>query len=120
MRVLICGDRNWVSYPIIYQWIYRNLPANAPPSTVIHGGARGADRMAGEIANTFGHKVLVYPAKWDKYGKAAGHIRNQQMLDEGKPDLVVYFHNNLAESKGTGGMVSRARKAGIEVRDGRT
>ena len=118
MRVLICGDRNWYAYSVIHQWVWQNLPANAPPSTVIHGDARGADRMAGRAAALFGHEVIAFPAQWDKHGKAAGYIRNQQMLDEGKPDLVVYFHDNLAESKGTGDMVSRARKAGIKVVNG--
>ena len=37
------------------------------------------------------------------------------MLDEGKPDTVVYFHDNIERSKGTKDMVSRAKKAGLPV-----
>lgn len=56
--------------------------------------------------------VRVFKADWDKHGKAAGPIRNQQMLDEGKPDLVLAF----AGGKGTDDMCRRARAAGVEVR----
>jgi hypothetical protein len=54
----------------------------------------------------------VYKAEWDKHGRAAGPIRNQQMLDDGKPDLVLAF----AGGRGTDDMCRRAREAGIEVR----
>ena len=60
-------------------------------------------------------RVLAFPADWDKYHKAAGHIRNQQMLTEGKPTLVLAFHHDLARSKGTKDMVRRALKAGLAV-----
>lgn len=82
------------------------------------GEARGADRLAAEAARRLGipsHRILRFPAKWGKYGKAAGPIRNQQMLDEGKPTLVLAYHNDLENSKGTKDMVSRAEAAGVTV-----
>lgn len=54
-----------------------------------------------------------YPAKWAKFHKAAGPIRNQEMVDT-QPDLVVAFL--LPGSKGTADAIKRAQKAGIEVR----
>jgi len=90
--------------------------ANYPAGTVvIHGAQRGADTIAGEIAEAMGFEVIPYPADWHKHGRAAGPIRNQQMLDEGKPTEVAAFHNDLAHSKGTGDMVRRARRAGLLV-----
>jgi len=71
--------------------------------------------MAGTIATEYGFDVEVYAAEWYRFGKAAGPIRNQQMLDEGKPDLVVAFHNNLSRSRGTRDMINRAKKALIPV-----
>ena len=65
-----------------------------------------------------GFRVESFPAKWDLYGRAAGPIRNQEMLDVGKPSLVVYFHSDLKDSKGTKDMVERATKSGIEVING--
>lgn len=52
----------------------------------------------------------VYPALWNKYGKSAGPIRNQQMLD-----IVYAFTYDLENSRGTRDMVLRARKTKIPV-----
>jgi hypothetical protein len=114
MRVLICGDRNWDDgLPIA--WIVRALAHGPDESTVIEGEARGADSLAGRSAERQGVPVEKYPADWDAHGKAAGPIRNQQMLDDGRPDIVVAFHDDLDNSRGTGDMVRRATKAGIPV-----
>lgn len=71
------------------------------------------------MAERIGLKVINdgkgFPADWKRYGKAAGPIRNQQMIDEGKPDLVLAFHENINESRGTKDMVARARGIGIKV-----
>jgi hypothetical protein len=62
---------------------------------------RGADTLAGIIAEQIGLQVEVYPADWNRHGQAAGPIRNQQMLDQGRPDIVLAFHANISQSKGT-------------------
>lgn len=86
--------------------------------TLIEGEAKGADSIARDCAKYLGMIVLPFPAQWKKYGgrgrgNPAGPIRNQQMLDEGKPNLVVAFHNNIDKSKGTKDMLNRTKKAGI-------
>ncbi len=111
MRVLVCGDRKWWDGKAILREL-RRLP---PPITVIEGEARGADTLARLVAENQGWPVLRFPARWDVYGKAAGPIRNKQMLDEGKPDLVLAFHDNIQESRGTKDMVMQATKRGIET-----
>ena len=82
---------------------------------VIHGAARGADTAGRNAAFTLGIPIEEYPARWDEYGRSAGPIRNQQMLKEGKPDLVLAFHHDLSASKGTAHMVSIAKNAGVPV-----
>lgn len=114
MRILVCGDRNWHNREIIRNELIKFLP-DASNTIIIHGAARGADTIAGLIGAGLGMKVLAFPAEWHKYGRAAGPIRNQRLLDEGKPEMVLAFHNNIHESKGTKDMVSRARKAGLKV-----
>lgn len=57
-----------------------------------------------------------YPANWQRYGRAAGPVRNQQMLDEGKPDLILAFHQDIVNSKGTADMIRRANRAGVPTR----
>ena len=124
MKILVCGDRNWVDQAAITRELLGYLRTTTPPSkpvspntiTVIHGDARGADRLAGEVARCLGMKVKRYPADWAQYGRAAGPIRNKRMLEEGKPDLVLAFHPDLRQSRGTAHMVSIAKKAGVPVR----
>jgi hypothetical protein len=115
MRVLICGDRNWRNFHCIaYTLSYFATKHNV--EVVIEGEAKGADTLGRVAAERFGIPVLKFPALWDKHGKAAGPIRNRQMLTEGKPTLVLAFHNDIANSKGTKDMVKAAMKAGIDTR----
>jgi len=83
---------------------------------IIHGDCRGADRLAGQAAEQLGLTVRAYPAQWDSHGRAAGPIRNQQMIDEEHPDLVIAFHDDLTKSKGTRDMLQRAKRSGITCR----
>lgn len=80
---------------------------------VIAGGARGADSAAIDWAVVNWCDFKEFPADWGKHGKRAGFIRNQQMLDEGKPDLMIAFPGG----RGTADMVRKAKRAGVEVRE---
>ena len=110
MRVLCCGDRNWNDADKIRERL-RRLPAE---TVIVHGGANGADLLAGDIALSLGFTVEGHPAEWSRYHRAAGPIRNQEMLDSGV-SLVLAFHADLKKSRGTADMVRRAKKAGIVV-----
>lgn len=110
MRVLVCGDRNWTDRTLI-----RDRLSQLPTGTVIvQGGARGADRLAEQVADDLGFVVENYPAEWDKYGRSAGPIRNREMLDT-RPHLVIAFHDDLSKSKGTKDCVNEARNRNITV-----
>lgn len=116
MRVLICGSRTW-DKPIPIDVIVGGLVAvyGRENVTVIHGAAPGADSMAASAGARHGVEVLDFPAEWDEFGKRAGPIRNQQMLDEGQPEVVFAFADDLEASRGTRDMVRRARRAGLPV-----
>jgi hypothetical protein len=106
MKVLICGDRNWKDKNMINSFIF-SLPKG---TIIIEGAAKGADIMAKEAAIAHGLKYEEYIADWDKYQRAAGPIRNQQQLVEGKPDFVIAYHNDIKNSKGTRHMISISLK----------
>jgi hypothetical protein len=111
VRLLICGDREWTNKAsILKQLKLRNI------TVIISGRARGADTLAEECGSLLGIALMLFPANWDYYHKAAGPIRNQWMLNFGKPDEVWAFHSNIGASKGTADMVRRAKKANIRVR----
>lgn len=116
MRWLVCGARDYAGEETLFATLTLLAVDRGFPSVVIEGEARGADTMAREWAEHFMLPVEKYPANWTKYGRAAGPIRNRQMLTEGKPDLVVAFYSGPpTESRGTANMVKQARAAGLEV-----
>lgn len=108
-RVLVCGSRTWTDAATIAR-VLGELPEG---TVIIHGAARGADYLAGIEAEGYGFKLEEYPADW-RLGRRAGPLRNQRMLDEGRPDRVIAFRMP-GPSRGTDDMVRRARAAGIPV-----
>jgi hypothetical protein len=108
---LICGGRDYRNINQFNTVMEQITAERGGTERLIHGGATGADRLASLYAKSWGIKCTSYPANWRNLGKAAGPIRNQQMIDEGKPDLVIAFPGG----RGTADMVRRAKAAGIEV-----
>lgn len=113
IRVLICGGRQFSDAEHLAQVLDAIRQRRGPFAVVIHGAARGADTMAGEWATARDIPVQEFPAQWEAFQnrRSAGPIRNQQMLTEGKPDLVIAFPG----ARGTAHMVRLAREAGVEV-----
>lgn len=110
-RLLVCGGRDFGDARVA------NMALDAfhrlrPVTVLIEGGQRGADRIARYWAVAHNIPVETFPADWDRYGNAAGPIRNGQMLREGKPDVVLAFPGRT----GTADMRRQARAAGVEVR----
>lgn len=108
MTVLVCGGRTFRNRA----WFVRAMAEHAKGAThILQGGAPGADLLAFEWALANDVTVTTYDADWTAHGPAGGPIRNQRMLDEGKPDLVVAFPG----TRGTADMVKRAKAAGVRV-----
>jgi len=110
MRLLVCGGRDFENKLGLYAALDA-VHRKKPITVLVHGGATGADRLAGLWASENKVRVEVYAADWDGQGKAAGPIRNQRMIDHGKPDAAVAF----AGGSGTADMVRRLESAGIKV-----
>lgn len=106
MRVLICGGREFGNTELFYSTL-----DTYDITHIISGGARGADRLAEYYAKGKELPITIYPAQWRKYGKSAGPIRNEQMLIEGRPDLIIAFPGG----KGTADMIRRAIDSGLNV-----
>ncbi len=134
-RVLVCGSRDWRD-PTPIRYALAKLQAAWGSFEVVDDGmslkrctrsvqriavmpsdARGADTLARQAARDLGLMVREFPANWKRYGKAAGMIRNQEMLDyllTAEQCLVLAFP--LPLSRGTWDMIQRAKRAGIETR----
>lgn len=108
--VVATGDRNWSNRESVLKR-FKLLPPN---TVIIHGAQRGLDTIADEVAKSLGFATDPHPANWTLYNRAAGPIRNREMLDL-KPTLVIAFHPSLATSKGTKDCVKEAMRRGIPV-----
>lgn len=109
MKILVCGGRNYSNM----NFLTATLDGFGNICEIVEGGASGADSLANVYAKMKGIPVNQYKADWKKHGRAAGPIRNKQMLEEGKPDIVVAFDGG----KGTANMITQARNAGVKVFD---
>jgi len=121
MRILVTGSRVWPDSKEVQARIVQVI-VNQPYGThvvVVHGDCpTGADRAAREFLDDIEKQNLDYisqethPADWNKHGKAAGPLRNQEMVDLGA-DVCLAFP--LGESRGTRDCMRRAEAAGIPV-----
>ncbi len=115
-RVLVCGSRDFADRGLLDAKLdeVRERLGDIP-MRVISGAARGADRMAAEWAASNDVPCDEYAAEWDRYGKSAGYRRNERMLNEGRPHLVVGFPQG--ESRGTRMMMDIAARARVAVEE---
>lgn len=110
MRLLVCGGRDYRDEETVFLILDR-IHIKRGIDCIIAGGAPGADTLAAKWARSRRVALEEYRADWETHGKAAGPIRNRQMLREGKPDGVVAFPGG----GGTLSMIAMARKAGVLV-----
>ena len=109
MKVLVCGGRNYNEKAIVFSTL-ASIHDSENITEIIHGGASGADNLADVWAKSMGIPIKEFKADWEKHGRAAGPIRNQQMI-EYKPDLVVAFPGG----KGTADMIKKAKTNKIPI-----
>jgi hypothetical protein len=113
-RLLVTGSRFWSDRAVIHDALFAAWRELGPNTVLIHGACHlgGADIIADEIWKGQGLLTEPHPADWKRYGKDAGPIRNQEMVDLGA-DLCLAFP--LGRSTGTRDCALRAALAGIPV-----
>lgn len=113
-RILVCGGVEWSNITMteaVLDGYREQYHEKDKPIVIVQGGARGADYIAKAWAEKHGIPGETFKAEWNKYGRAAGPIRNSAML-ETRPDLVIAFPGG----RGTSDTVTKAVKLGIPVR----
>ncbi len=108
---LICGGRDFAHEGTFNGAMRQIIELRGCPEKIVQGGAPGADTMAAHWGEKMGLSVVAEVSDWGSHGNAAGPIRNQKMIDDHKPDVVIAFPGG----RGTADMVRRAREAKIEV-----
>lgn len=104
MRLIIAGSRSLYLTP---SELAKVIEASGFEATgIISGGARGMDRSGEEYGRERGLPVEIFPADWNNWGKAAGHIRNQEMAAYGHALIAVWD----GESRGTANMIAQMKR----------
>ena len=108
MRIAIVGSRNFNDYEVL-KTALESLKKKA--TLIVSGGAKGADSLGERWAKENNIETLIFLPDWEKYRKAAGFIRNQEIVLN--CDVCVAFWDG--QSKGTLSTIELCKKAGKEV-----
>lgn len=109
VAIIVCGGRDYRDMKAVYAALDK-MAEKKSIRLIIHGGAEGADQLAGAWAFQRCIPCLTIPANWDKHGDAAGPIRNRQMLEEAADGVVAF-----PGGKGTADLCRQAEAAGVPV-----
>ena len=108
MKVIIAGSRSVMDPGQVAVAIH---DSRFIVSEVVSGTARGVDRMGEAYAERRGIPVRRFPADWDRFGRAAGMIRNAEMAKYADALVAVWD----GRSKGTDNMITTMRSLGKQV-----
>lgn len=110
MRVCVTGGRDFKDWRFVWRSLNEFEAAHGEITELGHGNAKGADTHAKKWAEQAGILVRKYEADWDRWGDSAGSIRNEEMLDDFVPDVLIVFPGGV----GTQHATRAARKRDIE------
>ena len=113
-KVVIFGSRGFNDYNLLREKCdtYLQNKKETHNIVIISGHARGADMLGEQYAKEKGYNLEVYKADWDKYGKKAGFLRNEQMGDIA--NAAIGFWDG--ESHGTKHMIEYCKSKELDVR----
>ena len=112
-RVVISGSRSFKDYELFARALALVLEDLKDEVELVSGHAEGADRFAERFAEERGLPIKVMEPDWKTYGRAAGLVRNRQMLEyaaEETPYVIAFWEG---ASRGTKNTVKTAQKLGI-------
>lgn len=113
-RVIVAGSRYYNNYEEAKKYIdfFISNIKNEYTLIFLSGDCCGADKIGEKYAIEKGHKIEIYPAEWEKYGKSVGPLRNKIMAE--KCDYVICFWDG--KSSGTKSMIECEIKIGKPVK----
>lgn len=120
VRVIVAGSRTFDNFSLMEKELMRYFKKNGlhrADVEIISGTANGADKLGEHFAEKYGLKLSKFPADWDKHGKSAGYIRNDEMakyaIEDDNKGVLFAFWNNV--SKGTKNMIDLAKKYKLDI-----
>lgn len=111
-KVVIAGGRDFCDYEEARTFIDSVLDTKGKDDyCILSGGCSGADKIGEKYALEHGFKIEYHLAKWSKYKRAAGPVRNREMAEH--CDFLICFWNR--KSKGTLSMIEEIKKLNKEI-----
>lgn len=110
MRVIVAGTRTFKDYELLRSKLDEFLK-DIEDIEIVSGSARGADALGERYAKEKGYKITRFPADWNRFGKSAGYIRNEEMAKYA--DKCVVFWDGV--SRGSFHMINLAKKYNLEL-----
>jgi hypothetical protein len=89
MKIAIIGSRDFTDRNLLNKVLE---PYKSKITQVVSGAARGADTLGEQWAIDNDIETLIFPADWDKHGKAAGFIRNQDIIKNCDGAIAFWDH----------------------------
>jgi hypothetical protein len=112
-RLAIVGSRSFDDYALLRSEVGRHcwnyFGTRDEPREIISGGASGADALAERYAKERGWPFRAFPADWKKWGKAAGILRNRDIVRAA--DMVIAFWDGI--SRGTAHTIETAKREAV-------
>ena len=104
MKLAVVGSRNFNNYDILKSKLDQ-IHKIVPVTLIISGGAKGADTLSERWAAENKIETKIFYPDWDKYGKKAGYLRNDDIIFN--CDVAVAFWDG--KSKGTLSSINLAK-----------
>ena len=111
MKVVIAGSRQFNDYELLSSKL-DNFFKNHTDIEIVSGAARGADQLGERYAREKGYKLTRFPADWDRHGKSAGYIRNQEMANYATHAVIFWDGQSL----GTAHMITLCDRHKLKFR----
>lgn len=105
MKVAVVGGRTFDDYKRLKRTL-DSILVGIEFDTIVSGGARGADSLGARYADERGLKKIIHLPDWDTHGKAAGFIRNKDIVTDA--DMIVACWDG--ESRGTNNSIALAKE----------
>jgi hypothetical protein len=110
LRVCVTGGRDFTDKAFVWRCLNEFEQTYGEIIELGEGEATGVDTLAREWAEAAGVRVRKYAADWERWGDAAGSIRNGEMLADFRPSYLLCFPGGT----GTANCIRQARKMKIE------
>lgn len=109
IKILVGGSRTFTNYALLSAKLDKYIQVEYPEAIILSGAAKGADALAEKWAFSHWHTVMRFHPDWDNHGKAAGLIRNVEMVKQAS--LAIFFWDG--KSPGTKHCIEKAKARGV-------